>query len=331
MATKCGHPVPFLHNNSTKELLKTLFFMIFNRFWGRNSFRISLSMKNEFPAKKIYRYVSILALSFILFACDKDGSFLSTSPQLEYNSSTLNDQQALLPGQEVEINLQAKEGNAPLELLEISRSDSGIIDPSKFSIEGNDETSNIEANPIVLSGGDQNGFLWNITITAPEENNEYQYKLILTDTEGSVTQVTFRISVYLRTVPLSEDTTVQWEIGDFSNINDVGLVWNNNEDGKVVIEPDAGGKLVQLDSTAFDSLNSYHQLEMAVENKMPIESFREISSELPSEYNYVLGVRTITDQYFIVRIEETTIRGVEEDKDVYITATYKTQTFAETE
>jgi len=148
------------------------------------------------------------------------GGTTDESPSLLYGTGTglLTSDTALEPGALFTVQLQAAQGTASLNVLEILENDVRIADfGNRVQIDGSPANS----SAILLVGDEKSGFTWDVTIKAQEDRSKKIYKFLLKDDVGNEA---FR------------DIEIDTEGGTGTGATEPSLTLNGNNN--VIIDPD---------------------------------------------------------------------------------------------
>ena len=103
-----------------------------------------------------------------------------------------------------------------------------------------------------------------------------------------------------------------------------GLTWNQNTATNAIIKTNAATKLVELESSAWSSIQTMGELKEAVDNADGIEDYREIATTANKSYDTVLAVnKDGLGNYYIIHIENSTIALIATGISITITGNYK--------
>lgn len=150
----------------------------------------------------------------------------------------------------------------------------------------------------------------------------------ITDVEGESSEISFNLTVEAATTPLEAEEPFVWErIGAVPGVglDMFGLKYNSNvKEVMAVIQKDGAEKLVELDATYWDGIQTQEELMGAiiVGEDLGDEGYRGVSAEASATYNDVLGV-LYDGEYYIINITEGTVENVTAGTKVTITGNYK--------
>lgn len=265
--------------------------------------------------------LSLLGLTLFTTSCEEDGedAIAPTLSITEQTSASTGGSATIDQGSPLVFTWESREGDARLDRFEVSAT--GVNAPTNIptSTRGNDF-------PYDISNADDN--IYRDTLVFPQgglNTGITNYSFTVTDKDGETKEVSFEITVEAATTPLSSPQSFTWErVGgnNATGLSQFGLEWSSNSSQSAIVTTDAATKMVDLGSSAWNTITTQEDLEASISGATGISQYTGVSVQQNDTYDDVLGVSHNGTDY-LIHVTNGDVSSGSAGTTVTITGEYK--------
>lgn len=242
------------------------------------------------------------SLTFLTTSCGEDDE--AVGPILTVNETATGSADGSVsvpPGETLRFEWDARAGDADLDMFTIRVG--GVDQTSYVTEDGN-------SIPYDIGSGGWAAYQDAIEVEASMDEGSTDYVFIIEDADGLTEAETITVVVEGETTELTSPQGFTWErqgSNDGTGLSQFGLEWTSNTSTRAIVTKDDASRMVMLDASDWNDINTVQQLADAVEAETEIAQYDEVSvTEATETYNDVLGVR-YNDQYYMLHITESEV------------------------
>lgn len=272
--------------------------------------------------------LGLAAVSATMFtSCEDDSTTNPLGPSLvvtETSGATVSaDQLVIQQGSSLSFAMEARKGDADMDIISISVSGSNSVSSipttssgyvfinGTYEFERADE-ENYRDTVVFASAGLNTGLT--------------EYTFTVTDEDGESTTESITVRVEPATTPLSSDKSFEWErVGgnDGTGLAQFGLEWTSNSSTSAIVKTDAATRFVELAAGSYTNITTKQELATAIDGGTSITQYTGVSSQQSqSNINEVLGV-TYQGENYILLVQSSQVSSGSQGTTIKITGIYK--------